>query len=168
MITIILPGFSLHNKEWGEDIKKQMELGHRVLVHEWLHWTKGSFSLPREVKSILNSIGTDEVNLIAKSVGTRVAMNIITKIPKQIVKVILCGIPTKGESDSAKKTYSASLLTLSPTCVIVYQNTKDPFANYSDIKKFIGKINPQIKVVEKPRSDHHYPYSDDFLKFLSE
>jgi len=167
MITIILPGFSLHNKEWGEDIKKQMELGHRVLVHEWLHWTKGSFSLPREVKSILNSIGTDEVNLIAKSVGTRVAMVVVTKIPKQIVKVILCGIPTKGESDVSKKTYLSGLSLLSPTQVIVYQNTKDPFASYSDIKKFIGKINPKIKVIEKSRSDHHYPYPNDFLKFLS-
>ena len=37
---------------------------------------------------------------------------------------------------------------------------------YKDIKIFIGSINPKIKIIEKPRSDHHYPYPEDFQKFL--
>lgn len=173
MKTIILPGYSPHNRDWALDIKKDLKLGHEVLVHEWLHWpstssgsSSSSFSLPREIKSILGKVGKDKVNIIAKSVGTRVAMHLVTKIPSQINKVILCGVPTKGESDAAKKTYSSGLSVLSPAQVMVFQNTKDPFASFSDIKKFIGRLSPKIKIVEKPRSDHHYPYSEDFQKFL--
>lgn len=175
MKTIILPGYSPHNRDWALDIKKDLKLGHEVLVHEWKHWPPAhrasgpvgrSFSVPREVEAILEKVGNEKVNIIAKSVGTRVAMHLVTKIPKQINKVILCGVPTKGESDAAKKTYSKGLSAISPTQVVVFQNAKDPFAKYKDIKKFIGSINPEIIIVEKPRSDHHYPYPEDFQKFL--
>ena len=75
MKTIILPGYSPHNKEWAEDMKKQMELGHDVIVHNWRHWTKGSFSLKREIEKIKEEIGDEKVNILAKSVGTRVSMS---------------------------------------------------------------------------------------------
>ena len=174
MKTIILPGYSPHNRGWAIDLKKDMDLGHEILVHEWKHWPPAhrasgpvgaSFSLPREVKVILEKMGKDKMNIIAKSVGTRIAMQLLVKIPEQINKVVLCGIPTKGEGETAKKNY-APLAGFSPTGILVFQNTKDPFAKYKDIKKFIGSINPKIKIIEKPRSDHHYPYPEDFQKFL--
>jgi len=167
MKTIILPGYSPHNRDWAEDIKKDLSIKYPVTIHEWRHWTSGSFSLVKEIVSILKKVGKEKINIIAKSVGTRVAMHLATKIPKQINKVILCGIPTRGESDTVRETYSKGLASLSPTQVIVFQNTKDPFANYKDIEKFIHSINPKINVVEKSRSDHHYPFSEDFEKFLT-
>src|SRR3989344_486476 len=166
MKTVILPGYSPHNRDWAIDIKKKLKLDHEVLVHEWRHWSGlGSLSANYEVGKILEKVGKDKVNIIAKSVGTRVALQLLVKIPKQISKVILCGIPTKGEGETAKKNY-APLADFSPTRILVFQNTKDPFAKYKDIKKFIGSINPKIKIIEKPRSDHHYPYPEDFQKFL--
>ena len=178
MKTIILPGYSPHNKDWALEIKKELKLGNNVLVHEWRHWKSPSLSLSLryELSEILRKTGKDKVNIIAKSVGTRIAMYLIAKIPNQINKVILCGIPTKAESKTVNKIYTSGLSLLSPSQVIIFQNTNDPFASYSDIKKFIGKLNPkinkfvssEIKVIEKPGSDHHYPYSLDFLKFLKE
>ena len=172
MKTIILPGYSPHNRDWALDIKKDLKLEHEVLVHEWGHWpstssgsASSSFSVPREVKVILEKMGKDKMNIIAKSVGTRVAMHLLVKIPKQVNKAVLCGIPTKGESETAKKNY-APLVDFSPTGIIVFQNTKDPFAKYKDIKKFIGSLKSKIKKMQKPRSDHHYPYPEDFQKFL--
>lgn len=168
MKTIILPGYSPHNKDWALDIKKELKLGHPVLVHEWRHWPPaqtsgsenllvrrrasgsarqfGSFSVPREIEAILEKVDRDKINIIAKSVGTRVAMHLIVKIPDQINKVILCGIPTKGESDLAKKTYSEGLSVLSPTQIIVFQNEKDPFASYETVKKFVNSINSGMKL----------------------
>lgn len=167
MKTIILPGYSPHNKDWALDIKKDLRLGHPVLVHEWRHWSSGSFSLVKEIDSILKKVGKEKINIIAKSVGTRVAMRLLTEIPDRINKIILCGIPTKGESEIAKKIYTSGLATLSPSQVIVFQNTEDPFASYAEIKMFVGAINPRIKVIKKSRVDHQYPYSSDFQKFLS-
>lgn len=169
MRTIILPGYSPHNKEWAYEVKDNLDLGHEVLVHEWKHWGSPSlsFSLRNEVESILGKIkGDNKINIIAKSVGTRVVMYLTPEISKQIKKVILCGIPTRGKSESAIKIYTNGLSHLSPTQVICFQNTKDPFARFSEIEKFIHSINPKIKMIEKPRSDHHYPYAADFQKFL--
>lgn len=166
MKTIILPGYSPHNKDWALDIQKQMDLGHEVVLYEWRHWTKGSFSMRRELDEIIKKIDQEKINIIAKSVGTRVTMKLIPEIKDQINKVILCGIPTKFTSEVAKKLYTNGLSHLPPAQLICFQNTKDPFADFKIIRDFIHSVNPKIKVVEKPRSDHHYPYSEDFQKFL--
>ena len=51
--------------------------------------------------------------------------------------------------------------------IIVFQNSHDPFATYEEVKKFMVKVDPKIKVVEKERTDHNYPYFEDFQLFLS-
>ncbi len=166
MKTIILPGYSPRNKDWANEVKNDLELDHEVVVHNWKHWQKGSFSMPREVKTIIKKLDDDKVNIIAKSVGTRVTMKLIPKIKGQIEKVILCGIPTKLTSETSRKDYTNGLSLLPPKKITCFQNTKDPFANYQIIKKFIHSVNKKIKVIEKPRSDHHYPYTKDFQKLI--
>jgi predicted alpha/beta hydrolase family esterase len=168
MITIVLPGYSPRNKEWADEVKKNLKLGHKVIVHEWEHWNSSglSFSVRKETDKILEKVGREKVNFIAKSVGTRVLMHLAPLLQKQINNVILCGIPTRGTSETAIKTYSEGFKYFKPKQVVIYQNTKDPLANYLDIKKFVGSINSKVKIVEKPRSDHHYPYYEDFQNFL--
>lgn len=166
MKTIILPGYSPRNRDWALDIQKQMDLDQEVVVHQWKHWTKGSFSMRRELDEIIKKIGKEKVNIIAKSVGARVTMKLIPEIKDQINKVILCGIPTKFTSEATKKLYTDGLSQISPARLICFQNTKDPFANFKIIRDFIHSVNPRIEVIEKPRSDHHYPYSEDFQEFL--
>lgn len=167
MKTIILPGYSPKNKKWAEDIKKEMNLGD-VVVHEWKHWEKGSFSVNFEIGQIMEKIGEGKVNIIAKSVGTRVATQLLERSPKKIDKLILCGIPTKGDNEKTFISYKNGLSNISPENVGVFQNEKDYFASYEVIVKFIGKINKKIEITKMPRSDHHYPYPNEFRKFLSE
>lgn len=173
MKTIILPGYSPRNRDWALEIKGGLDLGHEVIVHEWSHWDKvksSSFSLRNELDSILKKVKDEKkINIIAKSVGTKVIMRLICKVPnftEKIKKLILCGVPTKFASETPRKLYKEGLSPLSPAQVIVIQNTKDPLANFSVVNKFINSVNPKIKVIEKPRSDHHYPYTEDFQNFL--
>lgn len=166
MKVIILPGYSPRNKEWAYEIKEELEPNHEVIVHEWKHWREGSFSLKGELNAIGKKIAKDKVGIIAKSVGTRVCMNLIPQSNDLIEKIILCGIPVKGDSKTAKDIYSFGLSNMDSSKVVVFQNTKDPFADFNEIRKFIGSINKNIKVIEKPRRDHHYPYSDDFIGYL--
>ncbi|TEU01706.1 hypothetical protein E3I18_02455, partial [Candidatus Woesebacteria bacterium] len=105
MKTIIFPGYSPRNKDWALDVQKQMDLDHEVLVHEWKHWIKGSFSIRKELDEIIKKIGKEKINIIAKSVGARVVMKLIPEMKDQINKVILCGITTKFTSEVAKKLY---------------------------------------------------------------
>ncbi|MFH1863659.1 MAG: hypothetical protein ABIJ85_01930 [bacterium] len=165
MKTIVLPGYSLHNKEWALEIKKSLSFRQSVLVHQWQHWKLGGALRPKyEIGKILTEIGRDKVNLIAKSVGTMVAMKVLSEIGDQVGKIILCGIPSVSEE--RKILFTTSLSDFPAENVVCFQNTKDPFATFEEVDKFMREVNKKIKVVEKPRSDHNYPYSEDFQKFL--
>ncbi len=165
--TIILPGYSLHNKEWAEDVAKDLRLETKdeIIVHQWKHWSEGNFSLKYEIGDILEQLGKEKINIVAKSVGTLVAMKLLTKMESQIIKVVLCGIPST--SDVRKSIFQKSLKGFPSENIICFQNTNDPFATYEEVKKFIKEIDPKIRVSEKPRSDHNYPYFEDFRIFLT-
>lgn len=167
MKTIILPGYSLSNRDWAEVVAKKMKLGHKVLVHYWKHWETGAknLSLKKEVETILKEIGSHKVNILAKSVGTMVAMQTLLKTKKQVKKIILCGIPTVSEE--RKRLFQKALVSFPEDKIICFQNRKDPWATYNEVKEFMRQVNPKISVIEKSRSDHHYPYPEDFKKFLA-
>jgi predicted alpha/beta hydrolase family esterase len=164
MKTLILPGLSVHNKDWADEVA--MNLGKDAFVHNWLHWKKGksNLSLKEELISIAKKIDKEKVNIIAKSVGTMVVMHLLKELPNQIEKIILCGIPSV--SDERKNLFSTSLSAFKPKNIIVFQNTKDPLASFSEVKKFMKEVNLKIKVIEKERSDHNYPYFEDFKNYL--
>jgi predicted alpha/beta hydrolase family esterase len=166
MKVMILPGYSLNNKQWAYEVAEKLEPGFVSIVHEWDHWSKGSFALKQEINKILEEIGSEKVNIIAKSIGTKVAMHLIPNVINKLNKVILCGIPIKFENGSVRALYKDGLLKLGDN-VICFQNTADPFSPFNTIKDFIQTVNPNIPVIEKPRNDHEYPYFDDFKSFLS-
>lgn len=186
-MIIILPGYSLHNKDWAYEVKKNLGPDCEVLVHEWRHWPpartsgsenlkvqrrasgserSGSFSLNYEISEIKKEIKTEKVNIIAKSVGVAVAMELIPKISSQIEKVILCGIASVDEKER-KASLKNTLIVLPVGRILCIQNEYDKFVIYKDAEKFYHSVEPKIKVISKPRSDHNYPYFEDFKKFLS-
>lgn len=167
MVTFVLPGYSAKNKDWAEEIKSQLNLFHPVLIHYWKHWETGAsnLSVKYEVGEIIKEIGKEDVNILAKSVGTMVAMHILLKIKKQVKKIILCGIPTVSEE--RKRLFQKALVGFPEDKIICFQNRKDPWATYNEVKEFMRQVNPKISVIEKPRGDHHYPYPEDFQKFLA-
>ncbi|OGM21077.1 hypothetical protein A2714_01965 [Candidatus Woesebacteria bacterium RIFCSPHIGHO2_01_FULL_38_9] len=177
MKTIILPGYSEHNKDWAEEMASQMNLGHEVIVHYWRHWPpaqrasgpegqESSFSVRFEIDKILQEIGEEKVNIIAKSVGVFVALNLVPKISSQVTKIILCGIASVAGEDrkSLLDTVAAKIPTENILCI---QNENDKFVHFSDAEKFYHSVNPNLNVVSKPRSDHDYPYPEDFQRFLA-
>lgn len=165
MQTLILPGYSPHNKDWAEEIASELELDHETLVHNWTHWGGGDFSLKTELGKILEEIKDGKVNIIAKSVGVYVALNLIPKIPLQVNKVILCGIASVVAED--RKALVASVLTKIPVeSILCIQNEKDKYVPFADAERFYHTVEPKLKVVSRPRSDHNYPYPKDFASFL--
>jgi predicted alpha/beta hydrolase family esterase len=167
-MLLILPGYSLHNKDWAEEVKKNIEqtTNNKVLVHNWRHWTEGSFSLTYEISKIKEEIAKEtNVDIIAKSVGVAVAMEIIPQISSQVGKVVFCGIASITGSDREAALKNV-LDVVSVKNILCIQNAKDKFVKYSDAEKFYHSINHALKVISKPRSDHEYPYFPDFEEFL--
>ena len=167
MKTIILPGYSPRNKDWAEEIKEEINLGHEIIVHNWKHWTGNkTMSIKSELDGIFDEIDNEDFNLLAKSVGTRVAMYLIPLAKSKIKKVILCGIPTKGLVEKTKVLYSNGINCLDSQNILCIQNSRDPLASYEDVVNFINSINSHIKVVEMPGGSHDYPYSKEFSEFF--
>lgn len=168
MKTIILPGYSKYNKNWADDISEKLsDKGIKSIVHNWRHWeTEGSLSIKYETEKIIEEIGKDEVNIIAKSVGTMMVLKMLPKIRNQIRKIILCGIPSTSEV--RRKLFLESIKNFPSEKIICIQNTKDPFASFIELKNFMKSIDSRIKVIEKTGTDHNYPYFEDFLAFLTD
>lgn len=167
MITFILPGYSSKNKDWADEVAKNLKLAGQVRPVYWDHWEDESqtFKPKEKAELIIRHSKGNSINIIAKSVGTLVAALIAKEIPEKIEKIILCGIPTVSE-DRLKISREA-FANFPPEKIIVFQNQKDPFATDSEVIEFMKKVNPKIVVNSMARTGHHYPYYEEFQKFLS-
>lgn len=166
MKTIILPGYSFSNKEWGEGITKHLQ---NSKVHYWKHWDgKTKFDPEIEAEEITEEIIGDKTNILAKSLGTYVLAILINKKKVSINKIVLCGIPLGDLEVGDLETYKSAFSNFNPEKIICFQNSDDPHGNYQKVKEFLKKINPKIKLISKEATDHNYPYYQDFLAFLAE
>lgn len=118
----------MRNKEWAEEMAKNLNLGHKVIVHNWRHWTTSkSFSYKHETEKILQEVGEGKFNIIAKSVGSRVALRLMNQVGGRINKAILTGIASTGENMG--KVMQKVLSGFPSENLLVIQNANDPFAN---------------------------------------
>lgn len=168
MVTFVLPGGSSHNKKWAEDTANKINLDHEVRPVFWNHWDDPSktFDPKEKVRLIVDVARNNSINIIAKSIGTLVASRIIEKVPERIEKVIFCGIPINDVTEEDKEVYRRVLRNFPGSKIVCYQNNNDPHGSFEQIKSFLSKVNSNIKIVEKDRNDHEYPYFDEFRGFL--
>lgn len=165
VLTLILPGFSLHNKDWAEEVKKNIQSSEVIY---WPHWEGADLDpdwTKLEAEKIITKIGDKKINIIAKSIGTVVAVNLIILIPNQINKIIFNGIPLTDVSNKYEEDYDI-LSSVSENNFVCFQNENDPLGSFENAKAFLGNINSNLKIISKLRDDHEYPYFDDFVEFL--
>jgi predicted alpha/beta hydrolase family esterase len=169
MNTIVLPGYSVSNKEWAENVKKELEAVSPVTVVNWLHWETGKTEVnwvEKEAEKIINSLRGEQVNLLTKSIGTVVAMVVLRAKPELINKIIFCGVPLYdlgGKGDQ----YYRLLKNFQADKFLCFQNENDHHGSFKDVEQLLHSINSNLKVISKPRSDHEYPYPDEFIRFLT-
>ncbi len=156
MQTLILPGYSSINKSWVDEVTNNLKLDGIIRPFYWMHWSDESsrFDPKEKAELIVKHLKDDNVRIIAKSIGTLVACNLISLIPDQVTKIILCGVPvrdiSKEDFDKIKEVCS-----LYKNKITIIQNINDPHGTFEDVKEF-GKVIP------KESSDHNYPYYEDF------
>lgn len=168
MKTYVLPGYSDKNKSWiDETVEKIMPIISVSGIY-WKHWN-GSQTvdgwIEEEAQRIISDSNNEKVNIIAKSIGTMVCMAVLKLKPELVNKIILCGIPFKDFLSNDEKRYEL-LKEISPENILCVQNEQDNYGSFTKAESFIHSINQNIKIISKPREDHSYPYSDDFIKFL--
>lgn len=168
MVTIILPGYSSHNKKWLEETATNIPGDGEIRPIYWGHWTDESIKFePRVKANLLDSVsGKRVVDIVAKSLGTLVAAYLIQKSPEKIRKVILCGIPLNDLTEEDKEVLKNALRNVSPANIIYFQNDEDPHGGVEALKTFLTGLGSVSKVIEKQRSDHEYFYQKEFSEFL--
>lgn len=163
MRTIILPGYSPRNRDWAEGLVAEIP---GAEMHPWAHWDSGERMDPlSELAAIQARIGADTVNLLAKSVGCRLAARTILQAPGQIDRAIFCGIPNVVADSRAD--LAGAMARLSADRILVVQNQADPYAPFTAVQEMIAGIDPGVQVIEGDRDDHHYPFPEVFRAFLS-
>lgn len=165
MTTIILPGYSLHNKDWADESAKLLSDSN---VFYWKHWKLNSpisISVSSPPSKFIELIKEEKINILAKSVGTYVASKIISTYPRKINKVILCGIPITNllKNDIV---YKRAFNSAKSENLIIFQNDKDPLGQGEAVKQIIKNMDFNFEVLINSRSDHNYPFYNDFKKFL--
>ncbi|HBC72991.1 MAG: hypothetical protein UX91_C0006G0183 [Candidatus Amesbacteria bacterium GW2011_GWB1_47_19] len=168
MNTLILPGFSPQNQSWAESVRTQLHLSGESVV-SWHHWTSGRPEpdwVERETSEIIDRIVMEQVSLLAKSIGTLIAMRVIKAKPDLIHKVLLCGIPVNDFRPGNAAEYEI-LKQFSVNKCLCLQNRDDPHGSFDQAETLIHAVNPHIPVLSRPGQDHEYPYFDDFRSFLT-
>jgi predicted alpha/beta hydrolase family esterase len=169
MKTLILPGFSLKNKDWAEEVKSKLPTDLNAQVIYWKHWQTGKstdFNPDKEAQKAIELIGQDDINIIAKSIGTYVAVLALQLAQDQINKLLLCGIPLNDMDEAQKNKMMINLRVVSTNNLLCIQNTQDPHATYDQVKAFLESVNPAISLISIDHSDHEYPYFTEFSSFL--
>ncbi|CAN5290230.1 hypothetical protein BH10PAT1_BH10PAT1_2320 [soil metagenome] len=166
MKTIVLPGYSTKNKEWAENVKKELP-GIDIEIIEWQHWSNPQikWNARNEAARIVEKFGQEKFNVIAKSLGTLVFAKLLSNNYQIVNKAILCGIPINDMDENDKSEYKTFSDLVSENA-IVFQNSEDGHGNFESVRRFLSQYNPNIKIVEKPGSTHDYPYFEDFKEFL--
>lgn len=171
MKLLIFPGYSIKNKPWAHQTRDSLKLKFSPSVVEWRNWasetSESSWSewIDKETQIIIKQNDEKPINLLAKSIGTAVAMNVIKTDPNLVNKMILCGIPLNDLNEEEKSLY-AVLRDFPELDVLCLQNQKDHHGSFLEVREFIHLINPNIKVISKPRDNHEYPYTEDFINFF--
>jgi len=167
--TLILPGFSIKNKDWAGEVGEALKGSTDTTTIYWDHWRTGNVDADWLVSETMNldmSITGKRVSIIAKSIGTLIAVKLLGLNRGAIDKLILCGIPISDLSEDDMKEYDV-LTDFPAKKILCLQNDRDNHGSFAETEKFIHSVNQNIRILSKPRSDHEYPYIDDFRDFLT-
>lgn len=168
MVTVILPGYDAHNKEWLEETAEKINLECEIMPIYWEHWidTGKRFNPEEKARLIGGVIGMQIFDIIAKSIGTLAAAYLIQRGPEKVNKVILNGICLNDLNENDKEIIKAALKLIPAEKIICYQNEEDPHGNFDQAKNFLSGINSEIVIILKPGDNHEYPYFEEFHNFL--
>lgn len=160
MQTLILPGYSISNKEWVDETAKNIESKDIIRPFYWMHWTdeNSKFDPQEKAELIAKHIRGDKVNIIAKSLGTLVCSYLYRIVPNQIEKIIFCGIPLKSLNEEEIELIKKCIVSKQRK-LVGFQNINDPLGSFEQVKDF-----GNIKMTN--RDDHSYPFFEEFNKFL--
>ncbi|MFW6214497.1 MAG: hypothetical protein ACOC45_00995 [Alkalispirochaetaceae bacterium] len=172
MRVLILPAFLSEDRSELEVLCRTVEAaGFSCDPHRWAHWENPGvgWSNRREIELLeerIRSYGGDPFAIVAKSVGTYVACQLMVGHPElleQVHHLLLLGIPLKDTHHVEVGVYPAAL-TRYRGRITVIQNSDDPLARATQIDSLL--TGSKARLIVKERSEHAYPYHQEVAELL--
>lgn len=159
MKLLFFSGNSLRNRDFARNAEAQLkDMFSDVYVQQYQHWQTGQewIDLLHELEALRNSNQTGDYGVIAKSIGTVLA---VQAIKNGIIKprfLLLLGLPL----DYINKDYSqfgqALLDTNLPTVII--QNDNDPVGSAHDVQAYLPELLKQSLITTKGQTHDYEDY----------
>jgi hypothetical protein len=167
MNILLLPGASVRNKEWIEELSKAYEPFYdEVRVLHYLHWNNKDleFDLELEIHRLAKKVeGFIPYVVFAKSAGSVLAC---AAMANGILKPNMClfaGLPLvmiQNHNLPLDKWLAES------KCNVTFiQNENDPLGLYEDVRYFVNKLSLNSTHVYKLLGDTHDYKVEDILNF---
>jgi len=167
MNALLLPGNSPRHSQWVEELKTavapQLQL---VKTQHYHHWQTGGEMADIEYEINMAQSKVEKLNpylIIAKSIGTVIAIKGIADKKLNPEKVILLGVPING--GVSEEIFSKWLQRVN-TQVVFVQNTNDPLGSFSDIYAAFKDKNNDSSFVELSGKTHAYISFKDIANLI--
>ncbi|UTX51092.1 hypothetical protein KI440_02710 [Candidatus Saccharibacteria bacterium TM7i] len=157
MNLLLLPGNSPRHAGWVKALKNAMKPHTDAIeAHQYHHWETGEewADIPTEIAAAAAKVvPLKPYTIIAKSIGTAIAIRGTAEGMFSPEKIILLGVPIEGESIDEQ--FMKSLKKITEPIVII-QNTNDPYGAFENVKTKLKSVNPTITYIETPGDSHDY------------
>lgn len=165
MNILILPGNSPHHAAWLNEFKNYLTLHTNSVVtaHPYMHWETGEplADIPVEITKIATHLPTEPYVIIAKSIGTAIAVLGTAKGVFKPEKLVLLGVPLEGMS--IDKVFFEALRTVQLPVTIV-QNNQDPYGSFRSVKDILIKAKEDLTFIEMTGETHDYVDFEEMVR----
>jgi hypothetical protein len=89
MQTLILPGYSISDKEWVDETASNLKSKDIIRPFYWMHWTdqNSKFDINEKAELIVKHLRGEKADIIAKNEGLEIANIVKSLVPDQISSV---------------------------------------------------------------------------------
>lgn len=157
MDALLLPGNSPRHAAWVQELKQALAPHFdRVEAQQYKHWQTAVGNTDVDYEIGVAQQTAERLNqymVIAKSIGTVIAIKATANKNLQPEKLILLGVPLYG--GMPKDLFGAWLQHITVPIVFV-QNTHDPLGSFSDVKSAFENTGSHVSFIELPGDTHSY------------
>jgi len=148
-----LPGVNPVTEHWMESLFNIMDLGQTTsIVQDYQCWEMPGSRLDLEVE--IEKAGKEQADIIiAKSIGTALALNGYKRKLFTAKQCIFIGTPIKGLGASERNMLREQIT--ETRFMLFIQQTNDRAGSIAELREIVVD-NTTVKVVEIPGSDHMY------------
>jgi pimeloyl-ACP methyl ester carboxylesterase len=169
MKTIILPDYPGSSGNWAYNVADNLKIEGEAWPIIWDKYGDQEAFIPNEkADKIASILGSSGVNIIARGEGCLVGALLIALVPRQVGKVVFCGIPVDKLNPNGKDAFKGAFSLVVPENFLCIQNGNSSAAGLSQVEEFLRQVGPGISLLNKLGATDDYNYYDDFQKFLQE